>query len=154
MVVAFVLQQIEHAAGGPGFSGSRAAKTTRAMRAWTIAPAHIAQGSSVTVKLSARKPVVAQPPAGIAQGQDFRMRGRIRRRDVAVPAFANERAAGNEHRADRNFAFGSFGVTSESQRPGHPEDIGFGGHRRLMVGGRVLRAHSHSIVAGGLPLTS
>ena len=49
VIQAFRTEHREHATGGTAF-GVRAPKTTRARRAWMMAPAHMTQGSKVTYK--------------------------------------------------------------------------------------------------------
>jgi hypothetical protein len=87
--------------------------------------------------------MVAEAPACRAHRHDLGMRGGIVVGDVAVPAFADHFAGRiNQDRADRDLVIRALGMFGQRQRTLHP--------------GLVCRRvhHSHSIVAGGLPLMS
>lgn len=73
------------------------------------------------------------------------MRGRVVFADVAVPALGHQLATrADQHRADGYLALG-FGAVGHRHGVAHPALVDF-----VEVG----VAHSHSMVAGGLPLMS
>ena len=98
--------------------------------------------------------MVAEPGAGLAHGDDFRMRGRVAVGDVAVPAFAEDfTVGGHQHRTDRDFVVFVLGALAEREGVLHPALVFDAGIFNPLL--RAGRTHySHSIVAGGLPLMS
>jgi hypothetical protein len=77
-----------------------------------MAPAHIAQGSSVTYKFATRQPVVAHGACGIAQGGNFGMRRGVVFADRRIESAANNFTIAHNDGTDRHFTqtFGRTGL--------------------------------------------
>ena len=84
------------------------------------------------------KTVVARRPGRRPQRLDLRVRRRVACPDGPVPSRPELDAAPHHHRPDRNLALAR-GAVGELERPTHPV---------------LVVAHSHSMVAGGLLVTS
>ena len=81
--------------------------------------------------------VVAHGPPRCAQGHDLGMRGRVVVENGAVVTLTDDDATADHDGTDRHFT-GGLGLLGEGDGRLHPALIG-------------LRAHSHSMVAGGFP---
>jgi hypothetical protein len=103
VVEARLTEQIDH---GSAYArlGVACPNTSRAIRAWKMAPAHIAHGSSVVEQLAAGQTVVADRARGFAKGGDLGMRRGIASRRSARCRRAHYLAVANHQRADRTFA--------------------------------------------------
>ena len=123
MVVAFVLQHVEHAAGRAGLRIGRAVDHARDARMHDRTGAHHA-GLERHVQRRSWKAIVAAVPAGIAQRLHFRMRGRIAEGDVAIPTFADDFAVLHDNSADRHLAVARLRMARKFERPVHPGAIG------------------------------
>src|SRR5262245_56347935 len=84
--------------------------------------------------------MVAYRGTGLAQGNDFSMRGRIGIGEIAVPATTSDFAITNDHRTDRDFA-GVKGPLSSAESFLH-EDF-------VVVSRRLLLVHRYSFLVEG-----
>ncbi len=87
--------------------GPRPRTTTRPMRAWLIAPAHMAQGSKVTTKVRSVRATVPQLGGGDAHRHDLGVGRGIMRADRPVAARRDHLAGGRiqDHCPYRRFPF-------------------------------------------------
>ena len=87
----------------PAF-GSAAPNTTRSTRARTIAPAHIAHGSSVTYSVQPSRRHDPVDPTRLPQRQDLRVRGGIPQTLARVAGHGHDVLAASDDCADRHVA--------------------------------------------------
>src|SRR5690348_7033214 len=142
VVVPIRKQRIEDAACSSGFriGGGKDHARETGMHDGTCAHD---TGFERRVQRRSREPIIAEFAPGVAQRGDFSVRGRVVPADIVVPALAHDFAVEHEYRANWNLGMLICGVLRKVQRATH---------EALIIGRE--RAHSHSMVAGGFPLTS
>ena len=103
----------------PAF-GSSAPNTTRATRAWTIAPdAHLA-GLDRHVERRSGQPVVAELTGRGTDRHDLGVRRRIVRADRLVPAFPDHDSVDHDDGTDRDLAIALRDVRELQRAPHEP----------------------------------
>ena len=93
--------------------------------------------------------MVAEGRTGATHRHDLGMRTRVVLGDVAVPPFADKVAVRiDDQRTDGDFIVLALGAFGECERLAHPAHITDTGIFNPLL---PSNAHSHSMVAGGLP---